>query len=64
MSVEKSGGIALKIANKHRNFFNSCSQAGPEKVSRRTPQASFGAFFAGGQMRSPVFNDPISGRVP
>jgi hypothetical protein len=39
---------------KSPQFRNFGPQPGPEKMSRRTPQPSFTAFFSGGHTRSPV----------
>ena len=55
------GGIGLhycKNRSKSPQSCRSCSQTALEKVSRRTPKASFLALFSGGHTHSPVSLTP------
>jgi ABC-type histidine transport system ATPase subunit len=53
-TVEKLCGFPLKIAGNPRNSASFALKPDSEKVSYWTQQASFAAFFSGGQTRSPV----------
>jgi hypothetical protein len=56
--AEKTGLHSPENRRKSPQFRNFGPQTGPEKMSRRTPQPSFTAFFSGGHTRSPVSTSP------
>src|ERR1035441_10427073 len=53
-TAEKPCGFPLKIAENPRNSASFAPKPDSEKVSYWTQEASFAAFFSGGQTRSPV----------
>jgi hypothetical protein len=53
-TAEKRCGFPLKIAENPRNSASFALKPDSEKVSYWTQEASFAAFFSGGQTRSPV----------